>query len=148
MTAEQNRRVMEQAFEGLARGDNTAFGALMGEDFTWTAPGTMAWSGTFHGRESCVRDLFRPIYAQFTETQMVEPISFTAQGDLVIVEGRGRRIRLKNGRTYQNEYCYVCRFEDGRLKSVREYLDTAAMVEALDPPPWAGTRLPEAASQG
>ena len=148
MTAAQNRQLMETAFEGLARGDNRAFGALMTEDFSWTVPGATPWSGVFQGREACVRDLFRPLYAQFAEPQIIDPLSFTAEGDLVFVEGRSRPIRLQNGRAYQNEYCFVCRFEGGRLKSVREYLDTAAMAAALDPPPWAPARLPEAVAEG
>lgn len=147
MTAAQNRQLMQTAFEGLARGDNRAFGALMAEDFSWTVPGDTPWSGTFQGLETCVRDLFQPLYAQFTETQMIDPISFTAEGDLVIVEGRGRPVRLKNGGIHQNDYCFVCRFEDGRLKSVREYLDTTRLA-VLDPPPRAAARLPQAVAEG
>ena len=147
MTAAQNRQLMQTAFEGLARGDNRAFAALMTEDFSWTVPGDTRWSGTFQGRETCVRDLFQPLYGQFAETQVVDPISFTAEGDLVIVEGRSRPVRLKNGRTYQNDYCFICRLEAGRLTSVREYLDTARLA-VLDPPPRAAAGAPQAASGG
>lgn len=142
MGAEQNRRRMEAAFEGLARGDSRAFGALMGEDFNWTVPGDTPWSRTFHGRDECVRDLFRPLYAQFAEPQLIDALSFTAEGDRVVVESRSRPAKLVSGRTYWNEYCYVCRFEGDRLVSIREYLDTARLAAALDPPPWA---LPAAA---
>ena len=105
----------------------------------------------FVGREACVRDLFRPLYAQFTETQIQDVLSITAEGDLVIVESKSRPMTLANGRTYSNAYCYICRFAGDRLVSVREYLDTAAMDAALDPPPWAaegraGVQLPDAAA--
>jgi len=145
VSAAENRRRMELAFAGLAHGDSRAFAALMSEDFSWTVPGDTAWSRTYQGREAVSRELFRNFYALFAETQALDALSFTAQDDRVLVEARGRPVRLKAGGVYANEYVFVCRFRDGQLVSVREYLDTARML-VLDPPPWA--LLPTAAAQG
>jgi len=137
VSADENKRLMQAAFEGLARGDTGPYAAIMAEDITWKIMGRSAWSRTFTGRESCARDLFQPLYARFTERQVMEALSFTAEGDLVVVEARARPLTTTSGRIYENEYCYVCRFEDGMLKSVHDYMDNAHLLEAVGPPPWA-----------
>ena len=46
-----------------------------------------------------------------------------ADGDSVIVEER-MRATLPGGRRYDNDYCFVFVVEAGRIKQVREYMDT------------------------
>jgi ketosteroid isomerase-like protein len=145
MSAADNKAAMQAAFAALAEGDGRPFFALMAQDFTWTVPGRTAWSRTYEGRDTCVAELFQPLYAQFTERQRIDALSFTAEGDLVIVECRGRPVRTVSGGIYGNEYCYVCHFAGGRLTSLREYLDTAMIDSELGPPPWAALRETAAA---
>jgi uncharacterized protein len=145
MSAAENKAAMQAVFAALAEGDGLPFLALMGDDFTWIVPGRTPWSRTYVGRDTCVSELFRPLYAQFAERQKIDAISFTAEGDLVIVESRSRPVRTASGGVYANEYCYVCRFEGGQLTSVREYLDTEMIATELAPPPWAALPEPAAA---
>jgi len=137
MSAAENKAAMQAVFAALAEGNGRPFLALMADDFTWIVPGRTAWSRAYEGRDTCVSELFGPLYAQFTERQRIDALSFTAEGDRVIVECKGRPVRTMSGGVYGNEYCYVCRFEDGRLKSLREYLDTEMIATELAPPPWA-----------
>ena len=62
-----------------------------------------------------------------------------ADGDLeaaaACVFGGMRRVGTKAGQRYDNHYCFVFRVVDGRLKEVVEYLDTALVDAALQPPP-------------
>ena len=57
------------------------------------------------------------------------------------IPGRGawsRRFEGKQtvrGEAYDNTYCYVCRFENGRLRELTEYMDTALVEAVLAPPP-------------
>lgn len=49
-------------------------------------------------------------------------------GDTVLIEMMNSG-RLFNGRDYENEYCFVFEIESGKIRRVREYLDTQKLVE-------------------
>ncbi len=46
-----------------------------------------------------------------------------ADGDHVIVEWQGNGVSIE-GTPYANRYCMVCRLENGRIKTIKEYLCT------------------------
>ena len=51
-------------------------------------------------------------------------------GDFVIVEHSGRN-KLPDGRRYDNNYCWVFRFQNGLIQEVREYMDTQLVTETF-----------------
>ena len=59
------------------------------------------------------------------------PLTISADGDRVVVEARGQG-RTKRGESYNNNYCYVIEMKDGKMRELREYLDTALGDERLD----------------
>jgi hypothetical protein len=124
---------MQEVMSALARGDRRPFGDAMAPDFTWTIPGQGAWSGVFRGKEVVQRQLLAPLFAQFGDTYTSQPLRFIAEADYVVVEARGR-VTTKRGARYDNVYCNVCRFENGQLKELTEYMDTALAERVLEPP--------------
>lgn len=40
----------------------------------------------------------------------------------------------KGGKPYNNDYCYVCEMRGGRVAQLSEYMDTALVESALEPP--------------
>ena len=48
-------------------------------------------------------------------------------GDTVILELTNRG-KLANGKDYENEYCFVFEVENGKVRRVREYVDTQKVV--------------------
>lgn len=141
MDANQNKQAMQRAFAGLAEGDGSALVALMSDDFAWTIAGVATrWAGTWTGKRVVREELLAALFEQFADQYRNTPVSFTAEADRVVVECRGH-VTTKRGRRYDNQYCYVCRFDaDGRLRSLVEYADTALMEEALTPPASDGTQ--------
>lgn len=136
MSAEWNKQVLEDAFAGLAEGDGTRFVAAMADDFSWTIAGVATpWAGTWQGKRAVREELLGPLMALFADRYTNTAISFTAEEDRVVVECRGS-VTTKTGGRYDNHYCYVCRFhDDGTLRELVEYADTALMDQALGPPP-------------
>ena len=55
-----------------------------------------------------------------------------ADGDYVVVQARGEAT-TKDGSPYNNEYCFVYRMENGKIREVTEYLDTELVTQALAP---------------
>ena len=124
---------MQRICAALAAGDAAPLRAAMAEDFSWTVMGATAWSGTYRGREAVLRELLAPLVAQFADTYTNVAHNFVAEGDQVVVECRGR-VATRAGGRYDNSYCWVCRFEDGKLRALTEYLDTRLLETALRPP--------------
>jgi uncharacterized protein len=50
----------------------------------------------------------------------------------VVVEHSGRN-ELADGRRYDNNCCWVLRFQDELIREVREYMDTQLVTETFGP---------------
>lgn len=136
MSAAENRELMREIYDELAKGNRMPFRNAMAEDFRWIMKGRTAWSRTYEGRKAVREELFQPLFAQFADDYTNRASRFFADGDYVIVECEGR-VTTQAGTPYNNQYCLIFRLENGKLKEVTEYLDTALVDEALDPPPAA-----------
>jgi hypothetical protein len=133
MSATENRKLIEEIFAGLEKGDGGPFVRSLADDFNWTLIGDTPWSGTYRGKQAVRRELLDPLFAQFADQYTNRLVGLIAEGDRVAVECRGR-VTTKEGKVYSNTYCWVCRIENGKLKELIEYMDTAHLSEALQPP--------------
>jgi ketosteroid isomerase-like protein len=133
MMATQNKKIMEEIFDELSKGNSKPFADAMADDFCWTIIGTTKWSGIYRGKDSVLRELMAPLFAQFADQYKNTADRFVADGDYVVIECRGR-VTTKAGTPYNNTYCYVCRLAGGKLRELTEYLDTELVTRALTPP--------------
>jgi len=129
-----HKQLMQAIFAELAKGNGRPFLDAMADDFCWRIPGTSAWSRSWEGKQSVRKELFAPLYAQFATQYTNSAQRFVAEGDTVVVECRGQ-VMTKSGKAYNNTYCYVCRFAEGKLKELVEYMDTALAERVLEAPP-------------
>jgi ketosteroid isomerase-like protein len=130
MSTADNKRAVQSAFDALATGNGRPFVDLMADDFTWKITGRTAWSRSYVGKQAVRKDLLDPLFAQFATRYTNRAQNIIAEGDYVIVECRGQ-VTTKRGKPYNNEYCYVIRFADGKMRQLVEYLDTELVTEAL-----------------
>jgi uncharacterized protein len=133
MTAAANKQLMQTIFAGLAVGDARPFVNALAEDFVWTLTGTTPWSKTYRGKKAVRDELLKPRFAQFADQYINTATRFIAEDDLVVVECRGK-VTTKSGQPYNNIYCWVCRLENGKLKELTEYMDTALVERVLADP--------------
>jgi uncharacterized protein (TIGR02246 family) len=133
MSTQENKRLMQEVFAALAQGDGKPFVDAMADDFSWTITGHSAWSRTWRGKQAVREELFRPLFARFAGTYTNRAHRFIAEDDHVVVECRGD-VTTKSGQRYDNAYCYVCRFADGKLHELTEYMDTDLATRALGAP--------------
>ena len=62
-----------------------------------------------------------------------EPREFVAQGDRVLVVGFARgRIKATN-KTFEDDWIFAITVRDGKLTSIREFVDTQALARASVP---------------
>lgn len=133
MSAAENKRLIEEAYAALAYGDTQPIGDLFADDVSWDMIGTTAWSGRYEGKEAIREKLFRPLFAQFGDRYTNRARRIIADGDLVVVECRGR-VTTKAGKPYNNAYCMIYRMRGGKIAEITEYLDTALVNDVLAPP--------------
>jgi uncharacterized protein len=96
----------------------------MTDDSTWLIPGKKdrSPSAGLYAKDRIGRLFHRMLAALKTGLEM-KVVSCIAEGDHAALEVVSAG-DLKNGRKYRQEYHMLLTFRDGRIASVREYLDT------------------------
>lgn len=125
-----NRARIQHAFDELSTGNSRALIELFADDVTWKVMGHTPWSRTYRGKAAVLADLLRPLGARLSTRYQASAERIIADGDYVVVEARGQAT-TQHGLPYNNEYCFIYRFENDRVKEVTEYLDTELVTKAL-----------------
>jgi uncharacterized protein len=118
-------------FEGINVGDMEAAANAFAEDATFWVPGSLPFSGTLHGRKAILeKNLLPSMKLSLPGTLKVEVRNIIAEGDLVAVEWVTSRKTI-SGRDYLNYFNGLFQVRDGKIQSLREYLDTQYAKEVL-----------------
>lgn len=139
MSAETNKKLIQQVFTDSANRSGTTFIDHLAEDAVWIQTGQCSWSGKFTGKEAITNGLFARLRALLTDRPRTLAFNFIAEGDTVVVEAKGDNV-AKSGERYDNEYCMVWKVEHGRITQIKEYCDTALVERVLGPFPKDGLR--------
>ena len=123
MSAQRNKQVIQRIYAAMAHGDRSVFAASVHPDYVWRFPGHCSWSQRFEGQEIIHRDLLRPLFGLFATAYTAHAINLVAEGEMVVAEVRGD-VLLKSGERYDNHYCFIFSFRDGKIVEVVEYCDT------------------------
>ncbi len=129
MSTEKNIQIVKSFLAALGGRDKHGLLALVAEDIEWIVPGE-DWplAGTHRGHEGLESLLQKA--NETVETSYPEPPEFIAQGDRVLVVGFATgRIKTTN-RTFEDHWVFDIAVRNGKLTSVREYVDTQARASA------------------
>jgi uncharacterized protein len=130
MSIEQNKDLALKTWQAFASGDiRTAF-ANMSDDISWFIPGNIANVSGMREGKSSILEFARQAAKMFPKPLKSEIRNVYAEGDAVILEMINRG-KLANGRTYENNYCFVFEIENGKVHRVREYVDTQKVSDLL-----------------
>ena len=135
MGMEQNKTIAQELFARLTASDFAGALGLMADDATWWIAGRKERTPTsgVHSKESIGR-LFHGMANALTGGLKMTVMSCIAEADRVALEVVSRG-DLKNGRQYRQEYHLLVQVRDGKIQSVREYLDTGHVHEVFFAPP-------------
>lgn len=144
MSASTNKKLMQDIFAAAANPDPAArdralFVASLADDAKWIVTGQYSWSRTFAGKDAILNDLHGYVRTRLRDRTRTVAERFIADGDIVVVEAKGDNV-TPEGVRYDNDYCLVFRFEDGKIKEIREYCDSVQTETALGPFPQAAAR--------
>ncbi|MBD8620144.1 nuclear transport factor 2 family protein [Sphingomonas sp. CFBP 13728] len=128
MGTEKNVQTVKDFFAAIGRGDKKGLLALVAEDIAWIIPGR-DWplAGTYRGRAG-LADLLDTA-ARSIETS-TEPREFIAQGDRVLVVGFAKGRIKATSKTFEDDWIFAITVRNGKLTSIREYVDTQALAQA------------------
>jgi ketosteroid isomerase-like protein len=128
MGAAENKKLMQEIFAGMAVGDRTLFWQSVTDGYRIVVMGRSSWSQTVEG--DALRKYLEYVRVRFNAPGKTVPERFIADGDIVAVEARGDNYSA-SGERYDNQYCLIFRFEDGKIAEMREYMDTAFCERVL-----------------
>jgi ketosteroid isomerase-like protein len=130
VSAEENTRLAQSAYEAFGRGDIAALAEVMADDIEWVNPGDRddPNAGTFRGKEA-VLGWFGGL-ASTLDFSTFEPREFIAQGDKVVSLVYAEATVRDTGRALANHEAHVWTFRDGKLARFQNYQDTAAVAAA------------------
>ena len=130
MSTEQNVRTVKDFFAAIGKGDEAALRALVAEDIEWIIPGK-DWplAGTYRGQSGLARLLKTASETLGTST---EPREFVAQGDRVLVVGFASGKVKATNKLFEDDWVFAITVRDGKLTSIREYVDTQALARAAE----------------
>ena len=130
MSAEQNKEMVKATWTAFGKGDiKTAFGN-MADNVSWLIPGNIPGvSGVKRGKDEIVK-FMSSIGATLPEGMHAEITRAYADGDAVILEVTNKA-KVSNGKSYENEYCFVFEIENGKIRRIREYTDTQKAKDIL-----------------
>ena len=128
MSIEKNIQTVKDFFAAIGRGDREALLALVAEDIEWIIPGEDWPLAGIHRGHAGLTDLLETA-SKSIETS-TEPREFVAQGDRVLVVGFARGKIKATNRTFEDDWIFAITVRNGRLTSIREYVDTQALARA------------------
>lgn len=131
MSADDNKRIVTQAFDDLARADPTAFVDSMADEIVWIIEGQSKLSGRYEGKAAIEDGLVPALFSNFATPYRNVAEEIIADGDRVVVLARGE-VKTVRGEDYNNSYCFVLRMRGGRIVELREYCDTALAERVLE----------------
>ena len=131
MSAEENKKIILEWCDNFSKGEVDAVQAAFADDATWWLPGSLPVSGTYVGKKEIFEEFFGQALALFQpDTISIEVKGAIAEGDAVAVEWMAHGTSAK-GKAYDNHYHVLFELHDGKIKAVREYVDTLYANDVL-----------------
>lgn len=129
MSTQENVQTAKDFFAALG-GDEQALLALSAEDIEWIIPGK-DWplAGTHRGHAGLANLLQK---ASEMETTFPEPPEFVAQGDRVMMVGFATGKVKATNRTFEDHFIFDITVRNGKVRNIREYIDTQALALASE----------------
>ena len=141
MSPKQNKAIVTEIWERMARGETTALSDAMTDDFTWVFPGVWSWAAEWSPKDVALTQMLRPLMAQFTSYASRAELVL-ADGDKVVVQARAEATTVRGDR-YPQTYCFILAMRNGQIAQIVEHCDTALVERVLDPLPTKAERPAE-----
>jgi ketosteroid isomerase-like protein len=133
MDAQQNKQVVQQAYQMFQRGDIAGILERCDDNAEWVSPESdyIPFAGTFRGKQG-IAEFFSKLDANVQPIRF-EPREFIAEGDKVVVLGQATWQVKASGRSFDTPWVHVFNMRDGKMARFEAFSDTAAGERAFQP---------------
>ena len=128
MGIEENKRIARELIDALGRADTGKVLELYAEDFELWTPGSLPFSGV-HTREE-VAPMMDGVLGIFPSGLTFTITGMTAEGERVAVEAESHG-QHASGALYHNRYHFLIVIRDGKIRRLKEYMDTLHAQEVF-----------------
>lgn len=133
MSAEQNRKIVEDAVAKWQSGNPDAFYQILDENVNWTVIGTTEVSGTYTSRQDFIDGAVKKIGKRIDGQVTPEIVDIVTEGDRLVFRWDGSG-KMADGTPYRNRYSWAMTFKDGKVVEGTAYLDTALVDRLMELP--------------
>lgn len=132
-TEAKNEQIVRTFFDTLSTGDLEKLRPLLHPEASWIpmvkdVPG----AGVHSPRDTIIDEFLAPVRGIFEDGDpkvMIDNIF--ANGNFVCAETRGVG-KLRNGKDYNNQYCWVIEIRDDLVYVLKEYMDSHYVMGLVD----------------
>lgn len=124
MSTEQNQQIVREFFKLFSAGNVPGALGLLDDAVIWRVMGReggLPMSGEMD--KDGIGNLMGVVKDAFPEGMKLTPTGWTAEGDRVALEMESYG-KKANGTVYNNFYHFMVALSDGKIASLREYMDT------------------------
>jgi len=127
MSTEQ---VVVQALGAISAGEPERFLAFLHDDVVYAISGNHPFSQKIRGKEA-IGALMAQVGSAFEDGgPKYEVERLIVSGDSIVATFKGSGL-LKNGKTYDNDYCMIFDFVDGRVARITEFFDSFHVMSVM-----------------
>jgi ketosteroid isomerase-like protein len=101
---------------------------LLADDVHWTVIGSTPVSRTYTSKEAFLEGAVQQLNSRLAGPLIPTVRDIIADGDRVALQWDGRATG-RNGSIYAQTYCWVMRFENGKVREGTAYLDTELITQ-------------------
>jgi len=118
-------QVVRGFFAALSEGELDSVRSMLHPDARWEVMRATPGERLTIGRDAIIDDFLTPVRGRFVDGDpKVSVQSIFASGNNVAAETHGDG-SMADGRPYHNRYAWMIQLDDGLLRNIREYMDTA-----------------------
>lgn len=130
---QQNVDRVKDIYYAIGHGDIPAVIGMMTEDVEIHLPGPpeIPFAGEFHGHEGFKKFATALAEGIDWDTRKLEAKEFIAQGDKVVVIGHEQLTAKPTGKSWNTDWAMVWSFNDGKIKSLKEFHETTSIASAF-----------------
>ena len=122
---------LETLFSYLGSGRSELFFEHVADNVEWTVMGTHPLAGAYHSKEDFLSHTFRRLNKILKDGVILKVKGTILQGDKAVVEMESLST-ARNGKPFNNTYCWVLRFEEDIIVEVKAYVDSALVQRLID----------------
>jgi ketosteroid isomerase-like protein len=100
----------------------------VGDDVRWTVIGSTPVSRTYTSKQAFLDGAVKPLGSKLSGGIQPTVRDILADGEKIALQWDGRASG-KNGTIYHQTYCWVMRFENGKVREGTAYLDTELITQ-------------------